>query len=257
MPKKYYNPQEDVVQIKDGKRTPVQAYDLYQGFHAGPGRKLSEVSESSQKKAPTNEEPLSLRFDGQYLTLVHKEGNKTTEYNYPAVSGKPLAGEKDTFNYDKERQKIKNVGPIPEGEHTVDLNTTTYWKNLDAGNKIASWLSPIAERVGFGKQGGLPGGKIPWGPGRISVDLDPKVAADTGRTGITIHGGFFPGSAGCIDLVNHAQSFFDKVEELKGNQKKIPLTVNYSKTPKKVQWDKDATPKQEEKSEKSEEKKGK
>ena len=236
--KEYYNPQDDVVQIKGGQRIKVKPYDMYAQMHKGP--QISAKPTTHTKEPPTATQTsapqgsLSLRFDGQNLTLIHKEEGKTTEYAFPAVSGKPA--EDGSFDYSPERQYVKNQGPIPEGKHSVDLSTTTYWKDLDYKNRIASLLSPIAEKVGIGKKGSLPGGKIPWGPGRISVNLDPKVAADTERTGITIHGGYFPGSAGCIDLVNHAQSFFDKVDELKGKQEKIPLIVDYSKTPKKVWW---------------------
>lgn len=37
MPKtKYYNPQNDVVKLMDGKRVPVQPYNMYQALHAVP-----------------------------------------------------------------------------------------------------------------------------------------------------------------------------------------------------------------------------
>lgn len=238
MPKtKYYNPQEDVVQIKDGKRTPVKAYDLYQGLHAGPGAKTTNSAEKIQEKMHDQAGPLSMRFDGQYLTLIHKEGNKTTEYNFPAVSGQPLEKYGTTFSYDKERQKIKDVGPIPEGQHTVDLSTTQYWK--DAG---------LQERAkAFIGRGNFPGWTRSWGKGHIDIRLDPQVQEKTNRSGMTIHGGTIAGSRGCIDLVNKDEAFFSKLEELKGTQKEIPLTVDYSKTPEKVKWSPRTKPTTEEK----------
>ncbi len=242
MPKKYYNPQDDVVQIKDGKRTPVQAYDLYQGLHAGP-HLMSTLSNPStkEKNQASNEGSLAMRFDGTELTLIQKQGNRTIEHHFPAVSGRPLDGTEDIFDYSKKRQYEKNNGPIPEGKHSVNIPSTNYWENASKWQKIKGYLG----------KGEFPGGKNSWGKGHIDVKLDPKVAQETGRKGITIHGGSTPGSRGCIDLVNHDKPFFDTLEALKGNQKEIPLTVDYSQTPKKVQWNKNAKPSVEEKKEKN------
>lgn len=234
--KKYYNPQDDVVQIKDGKRIKIEPYDMYAEMHKGP-ENIKAKSQQTPSQDATEKGPLSMRFDGQYLTLIHKEGNKTVEYNYPAISGKPVNG---FFDYSKEQQNKKNEGPIPEGTHTVDTETTNYWKDADLWQKTKSYLGG----------GEFPGGTRAWGEGHVDVKLDPNVAKKTGRSGITIHGGTTPGSKGCIDLVNHDKSFFDKLEELKGEQQYIPLTVDYSQTPEKVQRNADATLKKEEKNKK-------
>ena len=72
MPNKYYNPQDDVVQIKDGKRTPVQAYDLYQGLHAEPQQMnaLNTASADNQKVGDKKKPIRYFRFDGEKLTFV-------------------------------------------------------------------------------------------------------------------------------------------------------------------------------------------
>lgn len=50
------------------------------------------------------------------------------------------------------------------------------------------------------------GGYSAWGAGHIDVKSDPKVPQKTNRSGITIHSGKMPGSAGYIDWVNHARN---------------------------------------------------
>ena len=163
-----------------------------------------------------------------------------TEYHFPAVSGKPIEGQKDIFDYSKERQKMKNVGPIPEGNHEVDLGSIRY-------REREPWLT---RKLGLIGRGNFPGGKDAWGQAHIDINLDPKVSKETKRGGITIHGGTAPGSKGCIDLVNHDKAFLEKLEQLKGDQTKVPLEVDYSKTPHKVKWDKNAKPTVEEKNKK-------
>lgn len=221
---KYHDPQNDVVQIKDGRRVPVAAYDMYAAMHAGPEASARQQPPAAQPDKPAANDHLSLRFDGQYLTLIDKQADGTHEYSYAAVSGRPQGD--NTFTYGKERQKLAKVGPIPEGQHLVDTKTMNYWKN-------ASWVQKSLSMVGGGQ---FPGGPHAWGEGHMDVILDPAVAKATGRSGITIHGGSTPGSAGCIDLVTNDKAFFSRLEELKGTQEIIPLTVDYSHTPQEVHF---------------------
>lgn len=239
--KKYYNPQDDVVQIVDGKRMPVQAYDMYQAMHADPMQSAKRENPGEESTQEGKNKPrLSLRFDGQNLTLVEDRGDITTEYRFPAVSGRPGGEDKNTFTYSKERQYLENVGPIPEGSHVVALETAKYWKNLETGDKLKSLASPLAQALHLGKSGAMPGGPVAWGEGFVDIKLDPRVKESTGRSGMTIHGGKYPGSAGCIDLVNNDKKFFETLERLKGDQTEIPLTVDYSQTPEKVHFPKKA-----------------
>lgn len=174
--KKYYNPQNDVVQIKDGRRVPVPAYDMYRAMHAGPA--LSALDETdSRPSAPKNistpAEDLFLRFDGKDLSLIRQDGDMTTQYRFAAVSGRPVEEKKGTylFSYGKERQRMENVGPIPEGKHTVKLGSARYWKDLGMWDKALSVVPSL-----FGKKAGpMPGGPVAWGEGRVDVKLEPQV----------------------------------------------------------------------------------
>ena len=84
------------------------------------------------------------------------------------------------FNYSKERQKIKNVGPIPEGTYYILANEKrTKWNSV---------RTHILRHPGWGDYG--------W-------SLHPEPRTETyGRRGFFIHGGSEWGSAGCIDLTN-------------------------------------------------------
>lgn len=52
---------------------------------------------------------MSLRFDGRTLA---GQGSKVV-IAYPAVSGRAVDGK---FDYSEARQKVRDQGPIPEGE---------------------------------------------------------------------------------------------------------------------------------------------
>lgn len=123
--------------------------------------------------------------------------------SYPAVSGQPKAtGE---FDYSDERQKIPNVGPIPEGEYWID--PSQMWDN--------AWYrfnSPASA----------------WGNHRITIRPYPHTKTH-GRGGFFMHGGAVPGSVGCIDLTVGMDTFaHDLKQRLNGlPQCYIPLTVQY------------------------------
>lgn len=59
--------------------------------------------------------------------------------------------------------------------------------------------------------------------GRFWVSLDPSSKNEMyGRTGIGMHGGILPGSAGCIDVGDSDREILNKFQKSKG---KIPLIV--------------------------------
>lgn len=245
MPKtKYYNPQDDVVKLMDGKRVSVQPYNIYQAMHAAPQTRENLPPENSVSpvwKQPPQTEDVYFRFDGQYMTLVENYGNNSVLRRMPAVSGRRQ--EDGSFLYTKERQYLKNAGPIPEGRHSIDLSTIRYIKDAGFFNRAASMAvdvyNVVAKRTGLpsAKVGSFPGGdRLAWGEGSVDIKLDPQVARDTGRSGITVHGGWFPGSAGCIDLVDNDKEFFKQLERLREKRDEIPLIVDYSQTPEKVYW---------------------
>ncbi len=142
---------------------------------------------------------LYIFFDGYILTL---SGGKKT-HQYAAVSGKPEQGK---FSYTLERQKAKNIGPIPEG---------TYWINPDE-----IWENAWYKRAS----------RESWGDYRVTIHPYPNTETH-GRGGFFIHGGKYFGSIGCIDLTIRINNFIEDLRnELNGNKNcYVPTTVMYRK----------------------------
>lgn len=142
----------------------------------------------------------SLHFDGRALRAV---GSKKTIY-YPADSGRPI---KDIFDYSRERQEVREQGPIPEG---------------------AYWIQPteLQENAWYRLQNS----RAAWGDFWITIHPFPSTETHQ-RGGFFIHGGSTRGSAGCIDLTVRMKHFANALaEELKGRQGcYIPLTVRYDR----------------------------
>lgn len=204
-----YNPQDDVFSLIDGKRVPVRGYN---------------IAQPSPKKKPAGPD-LSMEFDGQKLTLQVNTGGKVVRHSVPAVSGRP-DGE-GAFAYDKARQQLSNQGPIPEGKHLVEVGNVQRIANTDLKDRAL-------RLIGRGK---WPGGEYAWGKGRVEIFTPAEIQhQNNGRRGFTIHGGSVPGSAGCIDVVGNDEKILNLIEKYRGNNQYIPLTVDYSRTPKKVYY---------------------
>ena len=142
---------------------------------------------------------LELRFDGSTLQMTG--GSKV--YSYPAVSGKSSGEGK--FDYSEAAQKGSFTGPIPEG---------IYWINPDE-----LWTNRWYKH----------GSEAAWGKYRITIH--PFTTTNTyNRGGFFIHGGKYPGSAGCIDLTSYIDTFVANLEQ-EGAMKKcqIHLIVQYTK----------------------------
>jgi hypothetical protein len=141
-----------------------------------------------------NGPPRQLLFDGKYLYVI-ENGKVVTKYL--AVSGNPLAN--GSFDYSAERQKISSIGPIPEGEYSVNMNSTQRWSDLGF----------IQQTAAIFDKGRFPGGTIAWGSERVDIVPVGRNPFDVRlRSGFTIHGGSIPGSAGCIDLTTFDRAFF-------------------------------------------------
>jgi len=150
----------------------------------------------------------TLAFDGNQLSISH---NGKEVYSTKAYSGRPL--EDGSFDYSVSRQKMKGVGPIPEG---------TYFIN---GSKIQT-MSTLDGLMGLAQFGGWPGGSFAWGEQRAWIT--PLTGTNTyGRGGFSIHGGYEPGSAGCIDLVGNVVPFFNTLQSTPGGNGMIMLNVRY------------------------------
>jgi Protein of unknown function (DUF2778) len=156
----------------------------------------------------------TLLFNGNTL-LIAENGVSYDAFN--AVSGRP------NVLSDPKYQNVPDMGTIPEGTYT--LGPVQYSSDFDALLGLAS--GPL-HKFGLRKIGGWSGGPIAWGWERI--ELIPDSSTDTfGRSGFTIHGGWYPGSAGCIDL-NASMPTLAKIMQKLGPGAK--LIVKYEPTPR-------------------------
>jgi hypothetical protein len=138
------------------------------------------------------------------LTLYDKDGNLVG--SWPAISG--------VRQYQHPSlQGWPNVGSIPEGDYSF------------APEQIQK-LSPRDALFGLFGRGRDPGSMAAWGTERAF--LNPGASTDTmGRSNFSIHGGFWPGSEGCIDLGPNEKAFFSAVRSL-GNDP-VQLFVKYDR----------------------------
>ena len=144
-----------------------------------------------------------IRFDGNYFSYTDLNG---ILIRIPAISG-------NTKYQDSDFQNIADKGPIPEGFY--DVRQDKYEDFLG----FSSWQQ-LLSLVGRGE---WPGGGDSWGTERIW--LQPQSGTETfGRADLTIHGGLYAGSAGCIDLVSQASTFFSFFRSIGGN---AVLQVDY------------------------------
>ncbi|MBF0308079.1 MAG: hypothetical protein HQL56_00935 [Magnetococcales bacterium] len=157
-----------------------------------------------------------LIFDGKHLTYWND--GKMQKY-WGGVSGKK------GFQ-SKEHQGDKSKGPIPEGAWKVQQANL---QELDSPEKLAeAWgnhaVQKVVNRFGSGEKiGSYSSGVVGWGKQRVWLEPDEQTDIK-GRGGFSIHGGWFPGSAGCVDLTNNMEDFS---EWFKGHGRDINLHVKY------------------------------
>lgn len=139
----------------------------------------------------TFERPVDTK-SGYYAVF---DGKKFTLYvdNKPAISWDAVSGQP---GYQKpEYQNRESKGPIPEGTYV-------------ARQEELQHIAPVGLVAGLipGKYGEWPGSIISWG--NFRVWLEPSKETNTyDRDSFSIHGGWFSGSAGCIDLTSHMNNF--------------------------------------------------
>jgi RHS repeat-associated protein len=161
---------------------------------------------------PSNS-PLYLYFNGDLLHIVK---NGVSVFSVSGVSGKP--GKDGSFDYSVGNQKNKSRGPIPEGTYSVTPSEIQHIGFDD--HVIGNIVNPITGIFGR-KTGGWPGGMLSWGSSRLWIE-----GSAYGRDGFSIHGGLYPGSAGCIDLTKNLDSFIWNLKSY-NVQGSIPLIVAY------------------------------
>jgi predicted nucleotidyltransferase len=139
----------------------------------------------------------SLFFNGKELRLLG--GNGHSKDKWSAVSGAPGSQPKD--------QSRADYGPIPVGDYTARFDQTI---SLDQSQTLwdaAKWLIKYPQ----------------WG--WIATPLEPHPETQTfGRSGFYLHGGLFPGSKGCIDLLDQNEVFHIRMRLYRRNLK---LKVEY------------------------------
>ncbi len=196
--------------VKTFNHPGISSFSSFSGLqtlsHSTIKIKLLNSALSNQNQS---DPPRKLTFDGERMSVII---DGETIASYAAVSGRPLKN--GYFDYSANRQKIHDIGPIPEGEYIVNMNKTQRWDDLGFIQKTGAFFD----------KGRFPGGTIAWGSERVDitpVGLNPFAIRQ--RSGFTIHGGTYPGSAGCIDLTTNDKAFFEKVR----NTGTWNLTVKY------------------------------
>ncbi|WP_244298091.1 hypothetical protein [Actinobacillus vicugnae] len=116
---------------------------------------------------------------------------------FPAVSGRPIEytenGEvRFLFDYSKERQKLANIGPIPEGNYFIKTTQIQKMANLSMIDKVMVDLSIVTTIAGV-KISKFPGGYYAWGSARVRIYKQDNLIK---RDNFFIHGGPEAGSAG-------------------------------------------------------------
>ena len=146
----------------------------------------------------------ALHFDGAQLTL--QESGRPI-MNWPAVSGRP-------GTQGPEHQSYRDYGPLPQGSYQAKVSEMQRYEDV-------GFLDRAAAGAGYGP---WPYGPPAWGNYRFW--LTPKADTETfGRDNFSIHGGWTPGSAGCIDLTSEMDDFTELMQAL--GQDEVPVRVDY------------------------------
>jgi hypothetical protein len=162
-------------------------------FWEGAATGLINAGLNHTRQGLTNR--LSLYFDGERLSVVDIEKKKEL-FNIKATSGKG-----DYMN-DPKFQNLENKGPIPEGTYN--------YKNSDwrCQSKLRQ-IYNILRRNGD------------WGDYNVPLNVEKTNVKTRGH--FYLHGGFFKGSAGCIDAGNE----ISKIYQYTRFQNKTKLYVKY------------------------------
>ncbi|MEP7012661.1 MAG: RHS repeat-associated core domain-containing protein [Acidobacteriota bacterium] len=195
-PYKYVDPGGDQWFKIEGKWTFIPDTSVIESVTA-----KSKGKEESKSEVVQGREQL-VGFDGGQLTFYRKDGS---QQSFDAVSGRG-------GRTNPKLQSVSGVGPIPEGRYSFNTANVQSFSGLSAFQKAAAYL----------KRGTWPGGTIAWGDQRVELNADSSTNT-YGRGGFFIHGGFTPGSAGCIDLCDRDRDFFSAV----GGSGEVTVEVDY------------------------------
>lgn len=207
-------------QYQDESGTIFNGFDLYQNIDKVVRPNLNFNAFDKYGKYINNffnevakSDDIFLNFDGKTLDFHERLSNDYYKVLiFSADSGKP--GKDGAFDYSTERQKLKDIGPIPEGTYYIKTDATQYYDRLSNTQKILGELG----------RGKWPGGTDSWGRVRTDIFGGTNVY---GRSGFTIHGGTTRGSAGCIDISGGREIDFFKLIENSKKLSTINLYVTY------------------------------
>jgi hypothetical protein len=179
----------------------------------------SQVTKARNENSKLREQRLFLIFNGRYLmssdgkflqNAVSGEIAKSKEIIHLAtVAGTLITTTQNTWDYSYERQASENIGGLPQGLYSITCKESGSLSNGNIkkhGRDVMAW------------------GNYHW-------QLVPDDKTDTRgrrRNSFTIHGGLFPGSAGCIDLTSGDAKFKKYLKSL--NLKTIYVYAQYVQT---------------------------
>ena len=180
-------------------------------------------------------QPVQLTFNGSTL-----EGNG---FCATAVSGRHSgASIKETntsdgqyiettliFDYSMARQRQRNVGPTPEG---------CYFIRTDHEDSATGTNNPKGEpsrRHGWPKSSAW--GDYSW-PLTPYPETDVNDEEGNPRSGMFLHGGSDPGSAGCVDVCNHDDNalhdFMDRIRKVNASPCFVKVCARYGRKPASI-----------------------
>ena len=174
--------------------------------------KNAEPKSQKPSDTPTFKKPVNVK-PGQYAVF---DGKKFTLYenDKPIMSWDAVSG-KDGYR-SPEYQNMKDTGPIPEGTYVARQSELQRMSPIDW---VIGWSRLLNEDLG----GKWPGSEYSWGSSRVW--LEPSKETNTyGRDDFSIHGGWVPGSAGCIDLTENMADF---TQWLKKHGQDLIVKVSY------------------------------
>jgi RHS repeat-associated protein len=206
--------------IRFNDRLGWQAEDTGDG-EASPEPEVNPTSDQIPQCKDDKGNPISLQFDGTSL--------KGNDFCAMMVSGKPDSSVTTTyahygtyiettltFDYSKQRQRMRDVGPLPEGCFYLRSDQ----ENSSANTKRHKLLTRAW-------------GDYDW-PLAPYPDTDVNDTEGQPKSNFFLHGGGIPGSKGCADLCNGADTDFkgymDKVRKNNGKSCYIKMCVSYSKS---------------------------
>lgn len=181
--------------LMGGVGAEISGGNFWEGVRNGAISSGLNHAAHSIQQAFQNKKGVTVTYDGEFVRVVDKNGNVL--YEGLATSGK------GKYMNDPNAQNEQNLGPIPEGEYFFDSNNWNY-------------QTPIRQLYNILARNG------DWG--FYNVKLTPVSYTGT-RHSFYLHGGSYPGSAGCIDAGRN----ITKIQTLTANQGKVPVIVKYKR----------------------------